>query len=133
MADGVRKGLGRVEEVGGEAIETIEQDRGDAKGPQLLQTVAEPCIAGAVVVNGQHDVDGASVEVVAANEKRLMLSMFNYGDVTVFIRADGIDATTDDFPLPPGAGFTDRRSTRAWKMIGETSGADIRTLEISLP
>ena len=79
-------------------IESLEQDR-DGGGVRLVQTVAQPAITGAPGTILKDTVTTTEAEIVAANEKRVELTILNFSAETIFYNLDATAATVNDMPL----------------------------------
>lgn len=76
---------------------------------------------------GKVTVGTTSGLIAAANPNRKALTIFNNGTATIYISDD--TATTDDFPIAPGASYTTTTTTAAIYGISGSAGQDVRTLE----
>jgi hypothetical protein len=73
---------------------------------------------------------GGSV-LVAANENRRYLAIYNEGATKAYLAAGTVVSSTNGIPLGGGSVLVDQYSTDAWYAITAAGTADLRVLEIS--
>jgi len=133
MADGSVVGIPRQSPgTTNQTIQSIEQTI-DGNTTMIVQTVASKNLSLPAAAHTRVQPGATSVTLLAANERRFRAMFYNFSNFNVFISAAGVAATANDWPIEPGAWFTDDTQTGQWTVISPDGTADVRVTEWLVP